>query len=136
MLHPLHPCQHSSLNFPPLERSSVEVYRNHSVCLSVRLSVLCPSVHLSVCPLFLCLSVVQIPVWPITFLCLDIGLPYLVYGCISMTRCVAYNHNPDTMLTFDLKVKFIGFLTCLFVRLEFFFALTLAYHIWKLGVSP
>ena len=33
-----------------------------------------------------------------------------------MTHCVAYTRGPDTTLTVDLKVKFIGFLTCLRVR--------------------
>ena len=65
------------------------------ITLSVRLSV--------------CLSV-QIHVQPITFLWFDIGLPYLAHGCITMRRYVAYIHDPDTTLNFDLKVKFIGFL--------------------------
>ena len=69
------------------------VYRNHSVCLSV------------------CLSV-QIRVRPITFLWFDIGLPYLAYGCMTIRGCVTYIHDPDTTLNFDVKVKFIGFLTC------------------------
>ena len=29
--------------------------------------------------------------------------------------CVVFIYDPDTTLTYDLKVKFIGFLTCLFV---------------------
>ena len=70
------------------------VYRNHSVGPSV-----CLSVHLSV----------QIPVRPITFLWFDIGSPYLAHGCITIRQCVAYIHDPDSMLTFDLKVKFKGF---------------------------
>ena len=78
------------------------VYRNHSVRLSVRLSV-------------------QIRVRPITFLWFDIGLPYLAHGCITIRRCVAYIHDPDTTLNFDLKVKFIGFLTCFPVRPITFF---------------
>ena len=40
------------------------------------------------------------------------GLPYLAHGCITIRRCVAYIHDPDTTLNFDLKVKFI----CLCVR--------------------
>ena len=43
----------------------------------------------------------------ITFLKIDIGLPYLAHGCITIRLCVAYIHGPD--LTFDLLVKFIGF---------------------------
>ena len=46
----------------------------------------------------------------------DISLPYLAHRCITMRRCVKYIHNPDTTLNFDLKVKFIGFLTCFRVR--------------------
>ena len=58
---------------------------------------------------------VQIRVRPITFLWFDIGLPYFAHGCITMRRCVTYIHDPDTTLNFDLKVKFIGFLTCFHV---------------------
>ena len=46
----------------------------------------------------------------------------------------AYVHDPDTTLTFDLKVKFIVILICLRVRPIIFFALTLAYHIWQMSV--
>ena len=62
----------------------------------------------------------------------DIDLPYLAHWCMTMRRCVAHIHDPESTLTFDLKVKFIGFLTCFRVRLiTFFFGLTLAaYHIW------
>ena len=74
-----------------------------SVCLSVRMSVL-------------------IRVRPITFFWFDIGLPYLVHGCITMRRCVAHIDNPDSALTFDLKVKFKGFLACFRVRPKTFYA--------------
>ena len=60
-----------------------EVYRNHSVCLFVQL---------------------------VSF-CFDIGISYfahLVY-IITIRRCVAYMHDPNTMLTFDFKVKYIVF---------------------------
>ena len=50
------------------------------------------------------------------FFCCDDGIPYLAHGCITMRQCVAYIHDPGTTLTFDLKVKFTGFLTCLPVR--------------------
>ena len=40
---------------------------------------------------------------PITFLWIDIGLPYLAQG-VTIRRCVAYIHNLDTTLNFDLKV--------------------------------
>ena len=46
---------------------------------------------------------------PITFFWIDIGLPYLAHGCITIRQCVAYIRDPDSMLTFDLKVKFKGF---------------------------
>ena len=88
-----------------------------SVCLSVRLSV-------------------QIRVRPITFLWFDIGLPYLAHGCITMRRCVAYIHDPDKTLTFDLKVNFIGFCHVLMFNLLLLLTLTLAYHIWHMGLSP
>ena len=38
-----------------------------------------------------------------------------------MRRCVKYFHDPDMTLFFDLKVKFIGFLTCFRVRPKTFF---------------
>ena len=91
--------------YTPRERSSggyIEITLSHSVRLSVRLSV-------------------QIRVRPITLLWFDIGLPYLVHGCITIRRCVAYIHDPDTTLNFDLKVKFIWFLTCFLVRPITFF---------------
>ena len=37
-----------------------------------------------------------------------------------MRRCVKYIHDPDTTLTFDLKVKFIGFMTWLCVQASTF----------------
>ena len=43
------------------------------------------------------------------FFGIDIGLPYLTHWCITIRQCVAYIHDPDSMLTFDLKVKFKGF---------------------------
>ena len=70
------------------------MYRNHFVCLSG-----CPSGGVDLCP-------------PHNYFCFDIVLPYLAHGCITIGRCVAYIHDPDTTLNFDLKVKFI----CLCVR--------------------
>ena len=93
------------------------VYRNHSACPSV-------------CP-----SICAIRVRPITFFWFDIGLPYLAHGCITMRRCVTYIHDPDATLNFDLKVKFIGFLTCFHVRPIMLFGLTLADHIGHKCVS-
>ena len=109
-----------SLN--PPERSSGGYI---GITLSVRLSV--TSVRLSV----------QIRVRPITFFWIDIGLPYLACNCITMIRCVAYIHDPDTTLNFDLKVKFIGFFLHVFIPdLLLLLALSLAYHIWHMGLSP
>ena len=81
-------------NYNPREQSS---RGDIGITLSVRLSV-------------------QIRVRPITFLWFDIGLPYLAHGCITMRRCVAYIHDPDTTLNFDLKVKFMGFMTLFCVQ--------------------
>ena len=78
--------------YTPGERNSGGVYRNHLVCLS-----------LCLCSLHVC---------PITFFIFDIGIPYLtMYGSITIRECVAFIQDPDMMLTFDLKVKFIEFLT-------------------------
>ena len=57
----------------------------------------------------------------------------LAHGCITMRRCVVYIYDPDTTLNFDLKVKFIGFLTCFCVQPITFFGLTLVNHIWHMG---
>ena len=70
------------------------IHRNH--CLFV-----CPLVCLSVC---LCMSFRHV-----TFSCFYICLQYVAYGCITMGGCVAYIHDPNTVLTFDLKIKLIGF---------------------------
>ena len=53
----------------------------------------------------------------------DIGLPYLAHGSITMRGCVKYIHGPNTMFTFDLKVKFIGFMTWLCVQALAFLSL-------------
>ena len=69
--------------------------------------------------IFVCLSVhlsVQIRVRPITFFWFDIGLPFLAHGCITMRQCVVFIFDPDKTFNFDLKVKFIGFLTCYCVQ--------------------
>ena len=49
----------------------------------------------------------------ITLFWFDIGLPYLAYGCITMRQCVSHTYNSDITLTFDLKVKFVWFMTWL-----------------------
>ena len=93
-------------HYTPRERSSMGfIWITLSLCLSVRLSV-------------------HIRVWTITFLWFDIRLSYLAHGCITIRRCVAYIHDPDTTLNFDLKVKFIGFLTFFCVRSMTIFYLT------------
>ena len=56
-------------------------------------------------------------------------------GCITMRQCVVYIYDPNTMLTFDLKVKFLGFWHCL-VFGQIFCHLTWSYHIWRMGISP
>ena len=76
-------------NYTPHERSSGGCI---GITLSVRLSV-------------------QIGVRPITFLWFDIGILYLAHGSITKRGCVKYIHDPDMTFTFDLKVKFIGFMT-------------------------
>ena len=41
------------------------------------------------------------------------------------------------MLTFELKVKFIGFMKWLHIQTTTFFCpLTLSYHIWDMSLSP
>ena len=45
-----------------------------------------------------------------------VGFLYLAHGCVTMRSCVAYIHGPDTTLNFNLKVKFIGFMSCFLVR--------------------
>ena len=69
---------------------------------------------------------------PVISVCFDICLPCLEQGSITMRGYVAYIHNPNTTLTFDPKVKFIGFLTWLCVRTTFFCPLTYSYHIWHM----
>ena len=85
------------------------IHRNH--CLFV-----CPSVCLSVC---LCMSFRHV-----TFSCFYIGLQYIAYRCITMGGCVAYIHDPNTVLTFDLKIKLIGFLHGFVFRPQLFCSLT------------
>ena len=84
--------------------------------------------------LFVCLPVClcRFVSGPKLLICFDIGLPYLAYWCITMRRCVAYIHDPNTTLTFDLNVKFIRFLTSASQARTFFVALTFTYHIWHM----
>ena len=72
----------------------------------------------------------------ITFVWIDIGLPYLAHRCILIRRCVAYIPDPDTTLNIDLKIKFKGFCHVFLSDLLLLLALTLANHIWHMGVSP
>ena len=53
---------------------------------------------------------------PVTSVCFDIGIPTLTHVFITTRGCVAFIHDPDMTLIFDLKVKFIGFITWLCVR--------------------
>ena len=57
-----------------------------------------------------------LPVPPATFVCFDISILYLAHGSKTIRQCVKNIHDPDIALTFDLKVKIIGFLTWLRVR--------------------
>ena len=75
----------------------------------------------------------------ITFWGFDTDLLYFAYGCISMRGCVAYIHDPNSTLNFDLKVKFIYnyvFVVSLYPSHNLLFALTLAYYIWHMGLTP
>ena len=46
----------------------------------------------------------------ITYFWIDIGLPYLAHGCITIKRCHVHSWSRfDVVLSFDLQVKFIGF---------------------------
>ena len=45
------------------------------------------------------------------FFLFHIGTSYLAHACITIRRCVVYVYDPDTILNFDLNVKFIGFMT-------------------------
>ena len=74
---------------------------------------------------------VQIRVRPITFF----GLKF-AYHIWHTGVCVVYIHDPDRTLNFDLKTKFIGFLTCFCVWPITIFDLTLANHIWHKCLSP
>ena len=42
--------------------------------------------------------------------CFEIGISYLADGSVTMSGCIAYIHDPDKTMTFDLKAKFIGFI--------------------------
>ena len=53
---------------------------------------------------------------PITNFWFYTGIPYLAHGSITMSGCVAYIHGPDTMWTFELKVKLVGFIIWLCVQ--------------------
>ena len=55
----------------------------------------------------------------------DIGIPYLAHRSITMRGCVKYIHDPDTTLNFDLKIKFLGFMTWLCVQASVFF-----FYLW------
>ena len=94
----------TTLLYTPCERSSGGyIGITLPVCLSVRLSFCADS-----CPAH-------------NFLMFYTVLPYLAHGCITIRRCVMYIHDTDTTLNFDLKVKFVGFLTCFRVRPITFF---------------
>ena len=60
----------------------------------------------------------------------------LAHECITIRLCVAYIHDQDKTLKFDLKVKFIGVFNMFRVRPIYFFSLTSGNHIWHMGLSP
>ena len=76
------------------------LYRTQSVCPFV-----CPSVCLSVC-LSVRLSV-RLSVQIRDLLIFLFVWHWLTIFGITMRRCVAYIHDPNTTLTFDLNIKFI-----------------------------
>ena len=55
---------------------------------------------------------------------------------LNMTGCVAYIHDLDTKLTFQLKVNLIGVMTCLAFKSHLFYPLTYKYYAWQMSVSP
>ena len=70
---------------------------------------------------------------PTRNLCLlYIVVSYLAHGSVTMRGCVAYIHDPDTTLTFDLKVKSVGFV----FGPQLFCPLTWSYYVWHMSVSP
>ena len=77
----------------PLWKKFRGVYRNHSVCLYVRLCTDSSSAR---------------------YLFFALTMAYHIW-CITMSQCDAYIHVLYLMLILDLEVNFIGFLTCLCV---------------------
>ena len=67
----------------------------------------------------------------------QIWIPF-IQGCFVQSLIgPVLIHDPDRLLTFDLMVKFIGFLTCFHVWsiIFFWFDIGLPY-VWHMGVSP
>jgi hypothetical protein len=61
--------------------------------------------HIVLVWLFLPLLLLPLSEATITFLSFQIGQLYLVCGCLTIRRCVAYRNDLRGTLTFDLKVK-------------------------------
>ena len=130
----------------PLWKKFRGVYRNHSVCLYVRLCTDSSSarylffvlrmayhiwcitisqcdayIHVLYSMLILDLEVNFIGfltclcVWSIASVCFDIVISYMAHRSITIKRCVKKIHDHNWTLTFNLKVKVIGFLICLCV---------------------
>ena len=72
-------------------------------------------------------------VQPVTSVSFDIGIPYLAYGSITMRGCMILIRQT---LTFDLKVKFIGFMTWLCVQASPFLSFGIVILCYAVGVSP
>ena len=66
----------------------------------------------------------------------------IFFSSVQFMICIAFNlhlilyPDTDTTLTYDIKVKFIGFLTWPRFPATAFCPLTLSYHIWHMYVSP
>ena len=63
-----------------------------------------------------------------TSLCFDIGISSLAQVSITMRQYVSYIHDPNTTLTFELNVKFIGFLTVFLVWATAFLSFDIYSH--------
>ena len=73
------------------------------------------------------------------FFCFDIGIPYLIHGCITMRRCVSYNYDSRMTFILDFKVKFEharNFHLLWHWNNMFGPQLFMAYHIWGMVLSP
>ena len=68
---------------------------------------------------------------PVTSVSFDIGIPYLAHGSITIRGCVKYIHDPKTMLTFDLKVRFVGMMIWLCVQASAFLSFDISHSLFE-----